>query len=133
MRTTVFDLAKRKAEGRRFAMLTAYDFPSARIAEAAGVPVVLVGDSMGNVVHGAANTLGVTVDDIYWMGNPKEGFVVSIRWSAIGTHRGFGAYGEPTGKQVTLWGITQWVIEDGVVQKEWMMFNEFGILMQLHR
>ena len=64
MRTTVFDLAKRKAEGRRFAMLTAYDFPSARIAEAAGVPVVLVGDSMGNVVHGAPNTLGVTVDDI---------------------------------------------------------------------
>ena len=64
MRTTVFDLAKQKAEGRRFAMLTAYDFPSARIAEAAGVPVVLVGDSMGNVVHGAPNTLGVTVDDI---------------------------------------------------------------------
>lgn len=77
--------------------------------------------------------ISLTVDDIYWMGNPKDGFVVSIRWGAVGTHRGNGPYGEPTGKQVTLWGITQWAIADGVVQKEWMMFNEFGVLMQLHR
>lgn len=76
--------------------------------------------------------LSLTVDDVYWMGNPKEGYVVSIRWSAVGTHRGFGPYGEPTGKQVTLWGINQWVIRDGVVHKEWAMFNEFGILMQLN-
>ncbi len=64
MRTTVFDLAKLKAEGRRFPMLTAYDYASALIAEAAGVPVLLVGDSMGNVVHGRGDTLSVTVDDI---------------------------------------------------------------------
>lgn len=41
--------------------------------------------------------------------------------------------GEPTGNQVNLWGITQWAIEDGVVHKEWMMFNEFGVLMQISR
>lgn len=64
MRTTVFDLQKLKDEGRRFAMLTAYDYSSALIAEAAGVPVLLIGDSMGNVVHGAGDTLSVTVDDI---------------------------------------------------------------------
>ncbi len=75
--------------------------------------------------------IALTVDDIYWMGNPEEGIVASIRWSAVGTHRGNGPYGEPTGKQVTLWGISQWSIENGVVQKEWMMFNEFGLLMQL--
>ncbi|MBW0371200.1 ester cyclase [Ensifer adhaerens] len=75
--------------------------------------------------------INLTVDDVYWMGNAKEGYVVSIRWSAIGTHRGFGPYGEPTGKQVTLWGISQWIVKDGLVQKEWAMFNEFGILMQL--
>ena len=45
-------------------MLTAYDYASALIAEAAGVPVLLVGDSMGNVVHGRGDTLSVTVDDI---------------------------------------------------------------------
>ncbi len=49
----------------------------------------------------------VTVDDLYWMGNPKEGYVASIRWSAQGTHRGNGIYGEPTGKQVHLWGISR--------------------------
>ena len=75
--------------------------------------------------------LAVTVDDVYWMGNPADGFLVSVRWSGAGTHRGNGPYGEPTGKQVTPWGISQWVIEDGAIQKEWMMFNEFGILMQL--
>lgn len=64
MRTTVFDLLKLKQEGRRFAMLTAYDYSSALIAEAAGVPVLLIGDSMGNVVHGRGDTLSVTVDDI---------------------------------------------------------------------
>jgi len=64
VRTTVFDLAKLKSEGRRFPMLTAYDYASALIAEAAGVPVLLVGDSMGNVVHGRGDTLSVTVDDI---------------------------------------------------------------------
>jgi len=77
--------------------------------------------------------ISLTVDDIYWMGNPAEGYVVSIRWSAIGTHRGVGPYGEPTGKQVVIWGINQWIVKDGLIQKEWMMFNEFGILMQLQR
>lgn len=75
--------------------------------------------------------LAIAVDDIYWMGNPEEGFIVSVRWSGTGSHRGYGSYGEPTGKQVTLWGINQWVIDNGAIQKEWMMFNEFGLLMQL--
>lgn len=74
----------------------------------------------------------MTVDDVYWMGNAKEGYVAAIRWNAVGTHRGFGPYGEPTGRQVTLWGITQWSIRDGAVQKEWTVFNEFGVLTQIH-
>lgn len=64
MRTTIFDLRKLKAAGEKFVMLTAYDFPSARIAERAGVPVVLVGDSLGMVVHGHPDTLKVTMDDM---------------------------------------------------------------------
>lgn len=64
MRTTIFDLRKLKAAGERFVMLTAYDYPSARIAERAGVPVVLVGDSLGMVVHGHPDTLRVSMDDM---------------------------------------------------------------------
>lgn len=64
MPTTVRDLARFKAEGRRFAMLTAYDFPTARILDEAGIPVLLVGDSLGQVVLGYDTTLPVTMDEM---------------------------------------------------------------------
>ncbi|GBQ25733.1 3-methyl-2-oxobutanoate hydroxymethyltransferase [Gluconacetobacter azotocaptans DSM 13594] len=64
MRTTLFDLQAMKQAGRRIVMLTAYDFPSARLAERAGVPIVLVGDSLGMVVYGHDTTLPVTLDDM---------------------------------------------------------------------
>ncbi len=73
-----------------------------------------------------------SIDDLYWMGNAREGFLAAIRWSLQGTHRGYGRYGEPTGRGTTMWGINHWVIEGGQITKEWMMFNEFGVLMQLH-
>ncbi len=64
MRTTLADVQRMKAEGRRIAMLTAYDHPSARLADAAGVPLLLVGDSLGMVVHGHDTTLPVSLDDM---------------------------------------------------------------------
>ena len=75
--------------------------------------------------------IAVGIEDLYWMGNPRDGFLVSIRWSGVGAHRGHGPYGDPTGRECHLWGITQWLIENNRVQKEWTVFNEFGILMQL--
>ncbi|HZO83254.1 MAG TPA: 3-methyl-2-oxobutanoate hydroxymethyltransferase [Candidatus Binataceae bacterium] len=62
----VTDLARMKAEGRPITMLTAYDFPFARIFDRAGVDVLLVGDSLGMAVQGADSTLGVTVEDILY-------------------------------------------------------------------
>lgn len=61
---TIHDLRAWKAEGRRFAMLTAYDFPTARILDDAGVPLLLVGDSVGRNVLGYANELPVTMEDM---------------------------------------------------------------------
>ncbi|MET0336154.1 MAG: 3-methyl-2-oxobutanoate hydroxymethyltransferase [Caulobacter sp.] len=61
---TTLDLAAMKARGEKIAMLTAYDYTSAILAERAGVPVLLVGDSLGMVVHGHGTTLPVTVDDM---------------------------------------------------------------------
>ncbi|MXV36385.1 MULTISPECIES: 3-methyl-2-oxobutanoate hydroxymethyltransferase [unclassified Saccharibacter] len=63
-RVTVSDVLKMKAEGRRIPMVTVYDYPSALIAERAGVPVVLVGDSLGMVVHGHSTTLPIRADDM---------------------------------------------------------------------
>ena len=62
--TTVLDVQRYKDEGRRFAMLTAYDFLSARILDEAGIPVLLVGDSLGMVMLGYPTTLPVTLDDM---------------------------------------------------------------------
>ncbi len=53
---------KRKGARERLVMLTAYDFPSARFAEAAGIDILLVGDSLGMVVQGLNDTLRVTLD-----------------------------------------------------------------------
>ena len=75
--------------------------------------------------------LALSVDDIYWMGNAQDGYLVSVRWGGVGAHRGNGPYGSPTGKETHLWGITQWLIEDDKIRKEWTVFNEFGILMQI--
>ena len=50
--------------GEKIKMVTAYDAPTARIADRAGSDIILVGDSVGNVVLGRADTLSVTVDDI---------------------------------------------------------------------
>ncbi|OED33793.1 3-methyl-2-oxobutanoate hydroxymethyltransferase [Planococcus maritimus] len=57
-------LIKMKKQGDKIAMLTAYDYPSAKIAQAAGVDVLLVGDSLGMVVLGYDSTVKVTVDDM---------------------------------------------------------------------
>jgi 3-methyl-2-oxobutanoate hydroxymethyltransferase len=64
MTVTIHDLRAWKAEGTRFAMLTAYDFPTARILDEAGIPILLVGDSVGNNVLGYENTLPVTMDEM---------------------------------------------------------------------
>jgi 3-methyl-2-oxobutanoate hydroxymethyltransferase len=62
--TTIHDLAAWKADHRRFAMLTAYDFPTARILDQAGIPVLLVGDSLAQVVLGYDTTLPVTMEEM---------------------------------------------------------------------
>src|SRR3954447_22680831 len=49
---------------KRIGMITAYDYPSAKVADAAGADIILVGDSLGMVVLGYADTLSVTVDDM---------------------------------------------------------------------
>jgi len=62
--TTINDLAQWKREGRRFPMLTAYDFATAQILDEAGIPVLLVGDSVANNVLGYETTLPVTMEEM---------------------------------------------------------------------
>ena len=53
-----------KQRGERLVCLTAYDYPTARIVDEAGIDIILVGDSLGNVVLGYGNTVPVTLDEI---------------------------------------------------------------------
>ncbi|UFJ42747.1 3-methyl-2-oxobutanoate hydroxymethyltransferase [Brevibacillus humidisoli] len=61
---TTADLRKQKQEGQPIAMITAYDYPSAKLADEAGVDVILVGDSLGMVVLGYESTIPVTMEDM---------------------------------------------------------------------
>jgi 3-methyl-2-oxobutanoate hydroxymethyltransferase len=63
-RVTVRDLAAAKHEGRKWPMLTAYDYLSAGVFDEAGIPVLLVGDSAAMVVYGHDSTIPVTVDEL---------------------------------------------------------------------
>jgi 3-methyl-2-oxobutanoate hydroxymethyltransferase len=65
-RVTVRSLAARKRKAEPFTMLTAYDFTFARIFDEAGIDVLLVGDSLGNVVQGCETTLPVTLDEVVY-------------------------------------------------------------------
>jgi 3-methyl-2-oxobutanoate hydroxymethyltransferase len=63
---TILDLGRMKAEGSKITMITAYDYPFARIFSDAGVDVILVGDSVGNVFSGYDSTLPVTMDEMIY-------------------------------------------------------------------
>lgn len=64
MKTTVATLKKKKLAGEKVTMLTAYDYSTAKLMDNAGIEMLLVGDSLGNVILGYENTLSVTMEDM---------------------------------------------------------------------
>ena len=63
-RITVADIARMHADGERIPMLTAYDFPTARLLDEAGIPLLLVGDSLGQAMLGYESTVRVSMDEM---------------------------------------------------------------------
>jgi 3-methyl-2-oxobutanoate hydroxymethyltransferase len=63
-KVTITDLHDKKREGRKITMLTAYDYPMARLVDDAGIDCILVGDSLGMVVLGYDSTVPVTMDEM---------------------------------------------------------------------
>ncbi len=68
MPLTIPEFTALKRSGRKISMLTAYDYPTAKIVDEAGMDAVLVGDSLGTVVQGRANTLAVTLEEMIYHG-----------------------------------------------------------------
>ncbi len=65
-KVTILEVGAMKERGEKIVMLTAYDYPSALIADASGIDMVLVGDSVGTVVQGVSTTLPVTMDEMVY-------------------------------------------------------------------
>ncbi|MDA8169465.1 MAG: 3-methyl-2-oxobutanoate hydroxymethyltransferase [Nitrospiraceae bacterium] len=65
-KVTINTLFRKKSEGGKITMLTAYDYPFARVVDEAGIDIVLVGDSLAMVVQGLENTLPVTMDEMIY-------------------------------------------------------------------
>src|SRR6266700_3296227 len=65
-RLTTRDIVAMKREGKRIAAITAYDYTSARMVDAAGIPFILIGDTLGMVVQGEDTTLPVTLDQVIY-------------------------------------------------------------------
>ncbi len=64
MRITINQIKDMKQKGEKIAMLTAYDYPTAKIVDGAGIPLILVGDSLGMVVLGYESTIPVTMEEM---------------------------------------------------------------------
>ncbi len=75
--------------------------------------------------------LSLQVDEVYWMGNSQEGYLVSIRWSVECSHHQNGIYGSPTHVPLQMWGITQQKIVHQKIVQEWMLWNELDVMMQI--
>ena len=63
-KVTITDLQNKKREGKKITMLTAYDYPMARLVDEAGIDMILVGDSLGMVVLGYDSTVPVTMEEM---------------------------------------------------------------------
>jgi 3-methyl-2-oxobutanoate hydroxymethyltransferase len=64
MRITINEIREMKRKGEKITMLTAYDYSTARIIDEVGIPLILVGDSLGMVILGYESTIPVTIDEM---------------------------------------------------------------------
>jgi 3-methyl-2-oxobutanoate hydroxymethyltransferase len=101
-------LQKMKAEGHKWAMLTAYDYSTARIFDDADIPVLLVGDSAANVVYGYDTTVPVSIDELIPL---VRGVVRGAPHALVVADLPFGSY--ETGPAAALAAATRFMKEAG--------------------
>ena len=101
-------LQKMKAEGHKWAMLTAYDYSTARIFDEAGIPVLLVGDSAANVVYGYDTTVPVSIDELIPL---VRGVARGARHALVVADLPFGSY--EAGPSAALAAATRFMKEGG--------------------
>ncbi|MEC8885240.1 MAG: 3-methyl-2-oxobutanoate hydroxymethyltransferase, partial [Bacteroidota bacterium] len=88
-RITVKSLTEMKSQGEKIAMLTAYDYTTAKILDRAGIDVILVGDSASNVMAGHETTLPITLDQMIYH---ASSVIRAIKRSLVLVDLPFGTY-----------------------------------------
>lgn len=107
--TRTHHLQQWKAEGHKWAMLTAYDYSTARIFDEAGIPVLLVGDSAANVVYGYDTTVPISIDELIPL---ARAVVRGARHALVVADLPFGSY--EAGPAAALAAATRFMKEAGV-------------------
>ena len=65
------------------------------------------------------------------MGTEQDGWLISARWGAQGTHLGERIYNKPPSHSCQLWGITQWRVNSSIIEAEGQLFDGFDLIMQI--
>lgn len=105
---TLPGIIKMYEAGERISMLTAYDYPSAAIADSAGIEIILIGDSLGMVVNGNRNTLSVTTEEIIYH---TRAVVKAVEYSFVVADMPFLSY--QTGMRDAIYNAGRLVKEGG--------------------
>ncbi len=83
--------------------------------------------------------LAIRIEHSCHVGDAEVGYRVATRWRMMGTHSGFGMYGEPTGQRIHILGMSHYLLREGEdgggprIESEWTVFDEFALLKQIHR
>jgi len=77
--------------------------------------------------------LRMTPEHFCYISDDEDGIRTATRWRMRGTHTGYGIYGEPTGQPIEILGVSHHLIQNGKIQREWTLFDEFELLKQIHR
>ena len=110
-----------------------YYAPTVPIHATGGRELYGLGDARGHVLHLLAVFPDgmMQVDDVYANGDAQRGYRAAVRWTFLGTHRGIGTYGRPTGKQIRILGTSEFRIKDEKIVEEWTVWNELALLWKL--
>ncbi|KAA3655756.1 MAG: hypothetical protein DWQ04_33040 [Chloroflexi bacterium] len=77
--------------------------------------------------------LAISVDHFCALQDDPNRYRTATRWTMMGTHTGPGIYGDPTGNQIRIMGVSHHLVENGKFIQEWTLFDEFALLKQLYK
>ena len=87
--------------------------------------------AMTAAIRAELSQIAFRTDDVFWTTDADGVLRLATRWSMDAVHSGDLAYGQATGAAVQIWGITQSEVIGGRIVAEWMLFNEFDVMMQI--